>query len=177
MNLLSWIKQIFSDQSANWFGFKRKENESLAFSFEQADINCFKNLCQFIWIQGEPIPLILDWSNHVYSDQEITLPMIEKLVAVGLVQYAPEGYVKKKLGKHTRFFYHGRLTKIGFAQDANNELDLGMVLLTNAGKELCATFVPIYNQQFYEYVIQHWFQQGLLLSSPLGSPLRPHLVN
>ncbi|MFO1289663.1 MAG: hypothetical protein U1E82_03505 [Nitrosomonas sp.] len=177
MNLLSWIKQIFSDQAGNQLGIRRKESKSLDFIFEQDDINCFKHLCQFVWIQGEPIPLIFDLSNHVYANQKITLPMIERLVAIGLVDYAPEGYVKKKLGKHTRFFYHGRLTKIGFAQDAGNQLDLGVVLLTSSGKKLYATLSPIRNQQFYEYVIQHWFQKGLLLSSPLGSPQRPHLVN
>ena len=173
MNLLSWIKQVFSNQS----GIKRKESEFLGFIVEQADINYFKNFCQFVWFQEQPIPLIFDLSNRVYTQQEITLSMIERLVVIGLVHYAPEGYVKKKLGKHTRFFYHGKLTKIGFTQDANNQLDLGTVLLTDTGKKLYATFSPIRNQQFYEYVIQHWFQQGLLLSSPLGSPQRPHLVN
>lgn len=177
MNLLSWIKQILSNQSENQLSNKQKKNECLDLTFEQADINRFERLCQFIWIQGEPIPLIFDLSNHVYVNQKITLPMIERLVAIGLVDYAPEGYVKKKLGKHTRFFYHGRLTKIGFAQDAGNQLDLGVVLLTSSGKKLYATLSPIRNQQFYEYVIQHWFQKGLLLSSPLGSPQRPHFVN
>lgn len=176
MSLRSWIKQIFSDQPENRID-QKKGSESLDSTFEQADINCFKRLCQFIWIQGEPIPLIFDLSNHVYVDQGITLPMIERLIAIGLVHYALEGYVEKKLGKHTRFFYHGRLTKIGFVQDMNNQLDLGMVLLTSAGKRLYATFSPVHNQQFYEYVIQRWFQQGLILSSPLGSPQRPHLVN
>ena len=76
MSLLSWIKQIFSDQAENQFDVRGKESESLDFIFEQDDINYFKLLCQFVWIQGEPIPLIFDLSNYVYANQKITLPMI-----------------------------------------------------------------------------------------------------
>lgn len=176
MKFLTWIKLIFSNQPENQLGSKRCEESVFDLTFDQIDIDYFKKLCQFIWIQGEPIPLIYDLTNRVYSNQEITLPMIERLAAIGLIYYAPEGFIKKKLGKHTRFFYHGRLTKIGFAQEGNNQLDLGTVLLTEVGKKLYASVSPTPNQQFYEYVVQHWFQQGLLVSSPLGSPQRPHLV-
>ena len=75
------------------------------------------------------------------------------------------GLSKKGFGKHARLFYCGKPTKIGFQNDENNYLDLGYVLLTDFGKKLASTYKTSRNQQFYEYVIQRWFQQGLVLSS------------
>ena len=54
---------------------------------------------------------------------------------------------------------------MGFQRDAGNYLDLGHVLLTERGKKLALNFKTPGNQQFYEYVIARWFQQGLVLSS------------
>ena len=49
--------------------------------------------------------------------------------------YESRGFVKKGLGKHTRLFYAGKPTKIGFSGETNNQLDLGHVLLTNTGEK------------------------------------------
>jgi hypothetical protein len=77
------------------------------------------------------------------------------------------GYVKKWFGKHTRLFYFGKPTKIQFLQDANNQLDLGHVILTEQGKVLARGFRGTRNQKFYEYTIETWVRQGLVTSSIL----------
>jgi hypothetical protein len=65
-------------------------------------------------------------------------------------------------------FYFGRPTKIRFLEEAGNQLDLGHVLLTDKGKELTVTNCNVQgNQRFYEYVIEKWLQQGLVVSSIL----------
>lgn len=128
----------------------------------------FASLCGYLWIQGEPVPLIYDLGHDVYSDQGITLPALKSLEAAGLISLDPAGYVKKGFGQHTRLFYFGRPTKIRFPEEAGNQLDLGYVLLTDKGKALAATNCNVQrNQRFYEYVIEKWFQQGLVMSSIL----------
>lgn len=125
----------------------------------------FETLCQFVWIQGEPLPLIFDITHEVYTKQGITFFTLKHLETAGLIIFEPQGFIKKGFGKHTRLFYCNRPTKIGFPTNENNYLDLGHVLLTKRGKELASTYTISKNQQFYEYIIQHWFQQGLVLSS------------
>ncbi|WP_256250623.1 hypothetical protein [Nitrosomonas sp. Nm51] len=125
----------------------------------------FTALHQFIWIQGDPLPLIFDVNASVYTDQGITAHALGQLATCGLINFNPCGYVKKKLGKHTRLFYCGRPTKIGFQRDMNNQLDLGCVILTEYGKALVSARNISRNKVFYEYVIRRWYQSGYLLSS------------
>jgi len=141
------------------------ERDSKDNSFIVDDNQLFETLCQFIWIQGEALPLIFDLDHPIYTVQGITPSTLKRLESAGLIVVEPEGYIKKGFGRHTRIFYCGRPTKIGFSQNQNNALDLGHVLLTEQGKVLASTHTISRNQQFYEYVINRWFQQGLILSS------------
>ncbi|MBN9134341.1 MAG: hypothetical protein J0H48_13445 [Nitrosospira multiformis] len=128
----------------------------------------FASLCQFLWMQGQLIPLIYDISHEVYSEQGITLAALKPLEAAGLISVNPAGYVKKGFGQHTRLFYFGRPTKIRFLEEAGNQLDLGHVLLTDKGKDLAIKNCGVQsNQRFYEYVVEKWLQQGLVVSSIL----------
>ncbi|MDP1558415.1 MAG: hypothetical protein Q8K59_02155 [Nitrosomonas sp.] len=131
----------------------------------QADHIFFANFCQFVWIQGEPLPLIYDVADEVYKRQGITLSTLKHLETICLLTFEPNGFVKKGFGKHTRLFYAGKPTKIEFASDIDNQLDLGHVLLTDTGKRMALACNAKRNQAFYEYVITRWFQQGYVLSS------------
>ncbi|MDR4651147.1 MAG: hypothetical protein MRJ52_01915 [Nitrosomonas sp.] len=125
----------------------------------------FEALCQFIWIQGEPLPLILDLNEKIYTAQSITHETLRQLEFCGLIHFEPDGFVKKGLGKHTRLFYCGEPTKIGFPDAMHNQLDLGHVILTDYGKALAANIRIVRNPVFYEYVINRWFQAGYSVAS------------
>ena len=140
------------------------ENESLL-DIAYDDEQLFKALCQFVWVQGDPLPLIFDVRDEVYKRQGLTLSGLERLAALGLIEFDTQGFIKKGLGKHTRLFYCGKPTKIGFPDNTNNSLDLGHVLFTERGKQFFTAITVNRNQQFYEYVIRRWFQSGVSLSS------------
>ncbi|MDR4516999.1 MAG: hypothetical protein MRK00_06395 [Nitrosomonas sp.] len=125
----------------------------------------FDTLRQFMWIQGEPLPLIFDLNEQIYTQQGITHEALKQLEACGLINFEPDGFVKKKFGKHTRLFYCGKPTKIGFPDDINNQLDLGCVKLTEQGKALASDREIPRNQAYYEYVIGRWYQSGYTVSS------------
>ncbi len=128
-------------------------------------IELFDALCQFVWIQGEPLPLVFDLNEKVYTQQGITKDSLKQLERCGLISFDPVGFVKKKFGKHTRLFYCGQPIKIGFPDDMNNQLDLGHVILTERGKALVSDRSIPRNQAFYEYVIRRWHESGYLLAS------------
>ncbi|MBS0298666.1 MAG: hypothetical protein JSR32_01830 [Proteobacteria bacterium] len=132
---------------------------------QQEDRLIFEALCQFVWIQGDPLPLIFDAEDEIYTKQGINQSTLKRLEEAGLIIFDTSGFIKKGYGKHTRLFYSGKPTKIGFQTDSNNYLDLGHVLLTERGKKLALVSKVSRNQPFYEYVIERWHRQGLLLSS------------
>ncbi len=164
-NLLAALLQFITSRVTRSENFIRGKDSNIQCNLNPEDSRIFEALCQFLWIQGDPLPLIFDVENEVYTKQGITLLKLKYLEEIGLIVFDVHGFVKKGLGKHTRLFYSGRPTKIGFQNDGNNCLDLGHVLLTERGKKLISAFKPLRNQEFYEYVINRWFQQGLVLSS------------
>ena len=157
--------QFFTVRMVHSKNIVHSDNSHNKTTLNSNDNQLFEVLCQFLWIQGEPLPLIFDVDHEVYTKQGITPSTLKHLETAGLITFETQGFVKKGFGKHTRLFYCGRPTKIGFPNDENNYLDLGHVLLTQHGKELASTYTISRNQQFYEYVINRWFQQGLVLSS------------
>ena len=142
-------------------------NKEIDSRLSDENVAVFASLCQFVWIQGEPLPLIYDVEHEIYAKKGITLSALTNLEAVGLISIEQAGYVKRAFGRHTRLFYFGKPTKIRFPQEAGNQLDLGHVLMTNKGKALATAYKVARNQKFYEYVIEKWFQQGLITSSIL----------
>lgn len=142
-------------------------NNEIASRLDDENLAVFASLCQFVWMQGEPLPLVYDMEHGIYAKEGITLSTLRNLEAAGLIYIEQAGYVKRAFGRHTRLFYFGKPTKIQFPQEADNQLDLGHVLLTNKGKALARAYEMPRNQQFYEYVIQKWIEQGLITSSVL----------
>ncbi|PTR13731.1 hypothetical protein C8R31_1093 [Nitrosospira sp. Nsp2] len=135
---------------------------------DKHDAELFRFLSQFMWVQGEPLPLIYEIGHEVYASQGVDLPALNRLETAGLLCLDSAGYVKKWFGKHTRLFYFGKPTKIQFPQDANNRLDLGHAILTEKGKTLAGLSNATRNQRFYEYTIETWFHRGLVTSSILA---------
>lgn len=162
-NILSLLQHLITRKLAR--SKQNSDRNCTTHSFVATDDQLFATLCQFIWIQGEPLPLVFDLDHPIYTDQGITPSTLKRLESAGLIMIEPQGFIKKGFGKHTRIFYCGRPTKIGFSENQNNALDLGHVLLTEQGKAWALTHTISRNQPFYEYVINHWFQQGLTLSS------------
>ena len=164
-NLLAALLQFITSRQTCSENLLRENDSNVQIDLNPEDSRILEALCQFLWIQGDPLLLIFDVENEVYKKQGITLPTLKHLEEIGLIVFDVNGFVKKGFGKHTRLFYSGKPTKVGFQNDGNNYLDLGHVLLTERGKKMISVFKPLRNQEFYEYVINRWFQQGLVLSS------------
>lgn len=139
-------------------------------TIDKSDAALFTAFCQFVWVVGEPNPLIYEIENDIYKQQGITFASLKHLDAIGLISFeSVSGYVRTGLLKNAHAFYYGWPTIIEFPSDANNQMDIGHALLTSTGRELVAISGSVRSQEFYEYVIKRWSQNGLVLSSVLSS--------
>ena len=137
-------------------------------TIDKKDAALFTSLCQFVWMIGEPIPLIFDVAHSVYENRGITFASLKHLDAIGLISFeATTIYHRIGFTKYADMFYFGFPTRVEFPDDANNQLAAGHALLTSTGKELLAICGPERNQEFYEYVIEQWSTKNLILSSLL----------
>lgn len=135
-------------------------------TIDKRDAALFTTFCQFVWMIGEPTPLIYESTDEIYTKQGITFDALKHLDAIGLISFESiTGYVKTRFPKYAHVFYYGRPTTIEFGGEQNNQLGIGHALLTNIGKELAPICGSSKNEEFYQYVIRKWFEQDMVLSS------------
>lgn len=137
-------------------------------SMDKRDAELFTKFCQFTWVIAEPVPLIFDTDHDIYKKNGISFTTLKHLDAIGLISFeSTSGYMKQGFGKHFLTFYFGLPTLIEFNKDKDNEIQLGKVLFTQAGKELVSICGAQRNQEFYEYAIDTLSKQNLCLSTLL----------
>lgn len=159
-----WAR-LLSGEASNP-GIFSKRTVDFVSSIDKKDAALFTSFCQFVWFMGEPVPLIFEIEDEIYTKQGINFTALKHLDSIGLISFESlTGYIRKGFGKYVHFFYYGRPSLIEFSSDINNQIEIGHVLLTSIGKELASVCGSSQNQDFYQYVIGKWFQQGLILSS------------
>jgi Protein of unknown function (DUF2806) len=159
-----WAR-LLSGEASNPGTFSKRTVDFIS-SIDKKDAALFTAFCQFVWVIGEVSPLVYEVESDIYTKQGINFATLKHLDSIGLISFeSVSGYARKGFGKYTYAFYYGTPTAIEFAGEANNQMDVGHVLFTSIGKELVSICGSDKNQDFYEYVIKKWFQQGLALSS------------
>ncbi|HHX8554618.1 TPA: DUF2806 domain-containing protein [Vibrio alginolyticus] len=149
-------------------GTYSKRTVDFVASMDKQDAELFTKFCQFVWMIGEPTPLIFDVGNEVYTTQGITFGTLKHLDSIGLISFeSVSGYRRTHLPKQTVFFYFGLPTLFEFRKDNDNEFQLGKVLLTRAGRELVSICGANRSQGFYNYSISELHKQGITLTSLL----------
>lgn len=159
-----WAR-LLSGEAAKPGTFSKRTVDFIS-SIDKKDAALFTNFCQFVWVISEANPLVYEVGDDIYTKQGINFSALKHLDSIGLISFeSTAGYLRKGFGKYGQAFYYGMPTIIEFSGDENNQLATGHVLLTSIGMELVPICGSKKNQDFYEYVIQKWFQQGLILSS------------
>lgn len=137
-------------------------------TMDKFDADLFTKFCQFVWVIGEVTPLIFDPQADIYTSQGINFTSLKHLDSIGLISFeSVSGYRKLRLPKQAMIFYYGMPTLAEFAKEENNEIQVGKVLLTQAGKELVNICGSQRSQEFYEYAIKELFNQNIVLSTAL----------
>jgi hypothetical protein len=159
-----WAR-LLSGEATNPGAFSKRTVDFIS-TIDKKDAALFTTFCQFVWMIGDPTPLVFEVTDEIYTKQKVTFDAVKHLDAIGLISYESfSSYIKTGFMKHAHVFYYGRPTVIEFGNDFNNQLKVGHVLLTSIGKELAPICGSSRNEEFYNYVIDKWFKQGLVLSS------------
>lgn len=153
---------------ANAPGRFSKRTVNFISSLDKNDAVLFSKLCGFSWIIGSPTPLIYNVGAEIYKNHGINFSILNHLASIGLITFNHmSGYVRQELPKNITVAYQSIPLNIEFQKEEKNDLKLGKILLTSIGQELASIIQPEKIEGFYEYIVNHWSSNGLILSSPL----------
>jgi predicted RNA-binding protein Jag len=160
-----WAKVLAGE--ANSPGTYSKRTVNFLSSLDKTDAKLFTSLCGFGWFLGDIVPLIFDVQQPIYNDQGINFNTLTHLDDIGLVSFnSLSGFKRMKFPKRITIFYYGIFLKIEFEKEADNDLELGKVLLTKTGQQLAHICGSKPVDGFQNYVIERWVKKSLILSSP-----------
>lgn len=159
-----WAKLLAGEASRP--GTFSKRTVDFVASMDKSDAKLFTDLCQFCFFLRNTVPVIFDYANEIYTKHGINFESLKHLGSIGLISFEVNGYLEDKIPKKFQVTYFGQQVVIEFPNEAENKLEVGNVLLTQAGQELFPICGAARNDEFFEYALSHWSNQGLIISSP-----------
>lgn len=150
-----WARVLATE--ANAPGTLSKRTVNLLSDFDKSDAELFTKLCGFGWLIGNVVPLVFDFQADIYNRQGINFNTLSHLEVIGLIQLAGlTGFSRMGISKRGTVSYYGKLLLLEMPMDANNQLSIGMVMLTKIGQELAPICGSTPVDGFYEYVREQW---------------------
>lgn len=142
---------------ANAPGSFSRRTVNLLSDLDKRDAELFQNLCRFGWSIGPFSPLIFDIDAPIYNDLGLNFTSLSHLDSLGLLQFnSLSGFVRTGLPKKFTLSYCDQPLVLEMSNEQENNLSIGLVLLSKAGKELAQVVrVPGVNG-FYDYVKEQW---------------------
>ena len=144
---------------ANAPGTYSKRTVNFLSDLDKSEAELFNKLCGFGWQFGNIVPLVFDVRTEIYNRCGINFNVLSHLDSIGLVQFDNlAGFKRLKLPKSIVLRYYGRLLQVNLPKDADNELEIGKVLLTRIGQELAPICGSTPVEGFWQYVKDRWKQ-------------------
>lgn len=169
IEMQSLWSRLLSGEATRPGTFSKRTVDFVA-SMDKKDARLFTEFCQYCWVMGDVVPLVLEIQDEIFNKNGINFSSLKHLDSIGLISFeSVYGYKRMGFGKYTQLFYFDVPISIEFNKDKDNEIQLGKALLTQAGQELASVCGAQQNNEFYEYVIDKWHKQGFVLSTPLHS--------
>lgn len=154
--------------------FAKRTIELLAI-LDKKDAELFAKLCSYIWIIGEATPLIYDHQHEIYNQADLNFATLSHLDSLGLIKFIAVGnYERLRLPKVFPAFYGGKPVLLEFPNDTGNTMHTGQVMLTRIGHDLMRIVASTPSEQFKEYVLKKWQDQGYKIL-PLQNAPHPGL--
>jgi hypothetical protein len=156
---------------ANTPGRYSKRTVNLLSGLDKTDAELFSKLCTFGWVIGSIVPLVFDVQADIYNRNSINFNSLSHLESIGLIQFnSIAGFRLLRLPKAFVVHYHGRSLQLEMPKDADNDLDIGSVLLTQTGHELAPICGSRPVDGFWEYVSAQWKGHLPKKSEPSAKP-------
>jgi Protein of unknown function (DUF2806) len=140
---------------------------NLLATLSKADAIAFRNLCPYVWIDEDRVPVITVTGKMLNSSSLFRLDDVDifHLDEINLVSFY-KGNRLTLSGEDMSFDYHGRLFKIkkllALGKNASriNGLPAGFVKLTQAGRELARISKTEPNWLYMDHIITGWRKLG-----------------
>lgn len=159
-----WSKLLAGEATTP--GTYSRRTVDLVSTLDKSDASLFTAFGEFVWMFGEPSPLIYELNDEIYKAKGITFESLKHLDSIGLISFESlAGYNRSGFAKHGIAFYFDRPTLLEFPADEGNQIVVGHALLTSVGKQLMAICASERNEPFYQYVIRRWSGAGIITSS------------
>jgi hypothetical protein len=166
-----WAKILAGE--ANAPGSYSKRTVNTLGSLDEYDAILFTNLCSFCWGDLD-IPVILsavlESDVHVYSEGSIDFRSLTHLDNIGLISFSLTNDLHITSPEKTAFIsYFGHIYRLDFIKD--NKLPIGMVILTQIGKQLASVCNPVLRVDIEDYIVKHWQSKGIITQRVMPSDL------
>ena len=151
-----WSKVLASE--AGKPGTYSKRTVNFLSEMDKNEATLFTKLCGFVWQLGGIHPLIFDYQEKIYNDNNINFNTLNHLDSIGLAKFGPTTMVYSGLPRIYTTYYYGKPLALQMSEDSDNKLDIGYVQFTHIGRELAPICGSKSVAGFYEYVKERWKQ-------------------
>jgi hypothetical protein len=146
---------------ANAPGSYSKRTVNFLSSLDKSDAELFTKLCIFAWVIGDIVPLVYDVQAEIYNKHGLNFTTLSHLESIGLIQFENlTGFRRMRLPKRFPVFYYSQPFGLELEKEADNQLDIGKVLLTKIGSELAPICGSQPDEEFRDHILKKWSQLG-----------------
>lgn len=150
-----WARVLASE--ANSPGAFSRKTVNLIADLDKSDAELFTRLCSFGWMIGYVCPLVFNVQGEIYNRNGIDFGSMIHLESLGLIQFSGlTSFNRVRLPKKLVVFYYGRRVELTMPKDEDNELELGHVILTQAGQQLAPICGSTPLAEFFDFVYDTW---------------------
>jgi hypothetical protein len=150
-----WARVLAGE--ANSPGTYSKRTVNFLGDMDKRDAELFRALCGFGWIIGNFTPLIFDEQDAIYGNKGINFDSLNHLNSIGLIQFNTiTGFELQKIPESFVTVYCGQSLVLTMANESDNKLTIGKVMLTRIGVELTHVCQAPGVDGFYDYVKEKW---------------------
>lgn len=147
---------------ANKPGAYSKRTIELISTLDKSDAHLFTKLCSFAISGGDVFPLVLDHNADIYKKNDINFRTLSHLESIGLIRLDNlRGFILQDLPKNVTLLYFGLPVHFILQSDSKNTLEIGQVMLTQAGLQLAPICGAQMNGEFLNYMIEHYKEKGV----------------
>lgn len=145
---------------ANVPGTYSKRTVNFLSDLDKVDAEMFTKLCSFSWVfrhNETPVPLIFDADARIYTEYGINFVVLTHLDTIGLVKFNNvTGFVHNGVPKTCSVRYYERRLVLNMKKEADNDLEIGQVVLTRVGSELARVCESGRVDGLLDYVANQW---------------------
>lgn len=154
-----WAK-ILSGQANTPGSFSRRTVNMLS-SLDKIDANLFSELSSFVVDEGRTLIAIYDLEAAALATRGINFKALTELESIGLIKLDhTAGFILQQNTTDLQVIYGPTIIQITLPVSANNKVDIGLVMLTESGRQLMKIVDPSYDEDVLVYLESIWNTKG-----------------